>query len=354
MAAPLAVQPSVGLAALLQSTDSLAGTSGRESLAYVAVATAAAVASGPLATIAYRGGSRAALLGRAAATAAAPAVLYAWGPSKFTASALAPAVASPGAGAGFEPITRLDDAMYVLSYYRPLNVLKILLKNLGMHVLMKLNRYLGEYLEHEQEALAAETQGQDPPPPPAFPDLQPALDRGLAAFARELAVGTVRRLYERIALARLGYARAAALLRDSRAWIRDVLAPQLAAQKAALGTRFVKFQFATLHAIGLFWAADCTVAVTQHVVRVARRPDLVPGKKAALIARGVTLQVLRTGVILVTVSAGAAAGSLLRPGLGTTLGQLLPEIGVSVAMGYLVEALLGMPPDPAAAAAPAA
>ena len=104
-------------------------------------------------------------------------------------------------------------------------------------------------------------------------------------------MGTVRRIYERIALARLGYPRAAALLRDSRHWIRDVLAPQLAAQKASLGKRFVKYQFATLHASGLFWAADCTVAVAQHVARVAARHDLAPAKKAALLARGVSLQV---------------------------------------------------------------
>ena len=70
----------------------------------MAAATVVAVASGPLATIAYRGGSRAALLGRAAATAAAPAALYAWGPANFTARALAPAVSSAGAGATLEPL----------------------------------------------------------------------------------------------------------------------------------------------------------------------------------------------------------------------------------------------------------
>ncbi|KAG2443518.1 hypothetical protein HXX76_001870 [Chlamydomonas incerta] len=347
MIEPLAVQP-LGLAALLQSTDSLAGTSGWETLAYASVATSAAIASGPLATIAYRGGSR---LGRAAVTAAAPAVLYAWGPSNFTARALAPAVPSAGAGATLEPLNLLDDAKYVLSYYHPLNIIKILAKNLGMQVLMKLNRYLGEYLEHEQEALQAEAQGQDPPPPPALPDMQPALDRGLAAFGREVAVGTTRRVYERIALARLGYPRAAALLRDSKHWIRDVLAPRLAAQKAGASTRFVKYVSATLHASALFWAADCTVAVAQHVARVGRRRDLAPAKRAALVARGVALQVVRASVVLVSVSVGAAAGSLVRPGVGTTLGQLLPEIGVSIAMSYVVEALLDMPPEPEAAAA---
>jgi hypothetical protein len=72
--------------------------------------------------------------------------------------------------------------------------------------------------------LLVHLQGQQVPDAPPIPDFKPCFDRGLWLGCRDLAVATVRKVYEIIAVKRLGLEKADCLLRDHKLWIRDVLA----------------------------------------------------------------------------------------------------------------------------------
>ncbi|GFR52701.1 hypothetical protein Agub_g15328 [Astrephomene gubernaculifera] len=323
----------VGLAMLLNWGDGSLHL-GQDKLAIAAAAATAAAAS-PLLRISY-GSKGVAALGRAAAAVAAPLTAYALQPSYFAASALAPAVdVDNGSPAGAKPLPELKS---ILSLYRPLSLSKMLAKNLAMHLIIKFQRYMMEYAEHEQAAIAAEAQGQDVPEPPPFPDMTPAAWKGVYSFGRELAVATTRRVYEQIAAAKLPPARAQALLREARPWIRDVLAAKH--RTSSLSRRFTAYQFATLHSSVLFYAADCTVAVLQHTHRTWKRKDKTKWQKLTYWGRGVVLQVARCGIIWMVVSVGTAACSLVRPGIGTQIGNLGTEIPAAIIMSYVVETLL--------------
>lgn len=170
--------------------------------------------------------------------------------------------------------------------------------------------------------------------------MRPVLDRGFSHFCREVLVASVRRIYEHLAVWRLSARRAEPFLRDSKAWIRDVLAPRLAVQGARAGRRFYSYQFATLHSAALFYAADCTVAIGYHTYRTVTRKDKGPRDKALIWAKGAGLQVARCFVTLIAVSVGSALGSLAKPGIGTTIGHMGTDAVVSISMSVLIDHLL--------------
>jgi hypothetical protein len=150
-----------------------------------------------------------------------------------------------------------------------------------------------------------------------------------------------RRIYERIAVHRLGPVKADALLREPRAYIRDVLSLRHA--KASSGRRFKAYTSALVHAGVLFWAADCTVAVAVHSYKVLRRPNLSRRRRAVLLARGAALHTARCMLCLLAGSLGGALGSLARPGGGTAVGQTLPELGVLTLLGPQVGTWVAAP-----------
>ncbi|KAG2497181.1 hypothetical protein HYH03_004770 [Edaphochlamys debaryana] len=325
------MQPA-GLALVLEELGSH-GSSG--TLAAALAATAAITA--PLAAISYRGKGLG-LASKALAVASGPAIAYAVTPSYFTASALAPAKSA----VDIPPVAVTPKSIVCL--FHPANIAKLLAKNLGIQMLMLYNKWMMQVIEQEQHAINAEAQGQPAPPQPPLPDPMPGVEKGLKTFARELSVAVTRRVYEHMAYKRLGPNRAAPFLRDSKAWIRDVLAPAHAASRR--GRRFVAYQFATLHSCALFYAADCTVAIAMHSYRVYSRDDVKPVRKVLYWAKGVVLQVFRCTAILAAVSLGAAAGSLARPGLGTQLGQVGTEIAFAVIMAHVTDSYLGdLPAD---------
>lgn len=123
-----------------------------------------------------------------------------------------------------------------------------------------------------------------------MPDMsKPALD-GLKAAGRELAVRFMRRVYEHVAVWRLGYTRAEPFLRDAVLWVAHVLHPMHLA--APTSKRIFKFGFAMLHGNALHYAAECTVATTLHVRHELQASKGQPGnKRAAKVARACTYQV---------------------------------------------------------------
>lgn len=66
------------------------------------------------------------------------------------------------------------------------------------------------------------TQGEEPSKPPPFPDLKPQVIMGAWGGVREVAVRFVRRIYEHLAVWRLGAARASPFLRDGVLWVHHV------------------------------------------------------------------------------------------------------------------------------------
>ncbi|KXZ47360.1 hypothetical protein GPECTOR_36g82 [Gonium pectorale] len=315
----------VGLGAVLAWGDGGGLMVPKDSLLKLAAVTAAT--AGPLASLAYKG-KGVAVLARAASVAAAPLAVYTLAP---TASALAPPAAVNESDAVVSSI--VSDLKAILKVYHPVNLTKLLAKNLMIQFCMVFNKYMLAVMEHEKDAIAAEAEGRDPPPAPPMPDMAPVLDRGLYTFARELTVASTRRLYEVVAVRQLGYKKAQPLLRDSKVWIRDVLADKH--RTSPLQRRLMAYAFATGHATALFYAAECTVSVLQHTHRTLKE-----GRKLGYWVRGVALQAVRCTVVLLAASVGSALGSLVKPGAGTLLGQLTAEIGSSIVMGILVNSLL--------------
>ena len=180
-----------------------------------------------------------------------------------------------------------------------------------------------------QRALLDASQGLAAPDAPPIPDFKPCFTAGAWASVREVAQTLVRKVYEIIAVRRLGYARAEPFLRDYRLWIRDVLAFKfrcgicsakhsqsgrscfLVDQSGRLGwahrneallpsrprrqspplTRFYKYLFATLHGALLWYAADCTVNVVQLMYTASRLPDKTRPQRVVFVARGSVGQV---------------------------------------------------------------
>ncbi|EFJ50104.1 hypothetical protein VOLCADRAFT_104054 [Volvox carteri f. nagariensis] len=296
---------------------------------------ASSVAASPLLTISYSAKCTPVIRG-VAAVAAAGLAYQALPNSAFSASALSPAPAvdldakslsTPAAGLDFKPLLRV---------FHPLSMVKMLAKNVAMQALFRLNLYV--YLQHEREALAAEQEGMAPPPPPEFPDLTPAVYKGCTAFWREFSISATRETYGCIARWRLGSDKAQALLRNSKLWIRDVLSVKY--RSSSLGRRFLAYQFATMHAVALQYAADCTVSVVQHTYRTVKLKEGEKSNRLVYWVKGVVLQMARCGVILVAASIGAAVGSLVNPGKGTMVGQSLLEAVTMIAMGYAIDILM--------------
>ncbi|GIL75628.1 hypothetical protein Vretimale_15153 [Volvox reticuliferus] len=297
-------------------------------------ALASSVAASPLVAISYRvkGSS---VLGGAAAAAAAGLAYGALPSAAYSASALAPA---PAVHVDAKDQLALQDGLDLKPLFRvfhPLNVMKMLVKNVAIQTLLRLNLYM--YLQHEREALRAEQEGMEPPPAPELPDLKPAVIRGCTAFGREFAITATREAYGCIAKWRMGPGRAQALLRNSKLWIRDVLSVKY--RSASLQRRFTTYLFATMHAVVLQYAADCTVSIVQHTYRTVRRKK-EEGNRLVYWAKGVVLQVGRCGVVLMAASFGAALGSMVKPGKGTMVGQGFMEAITMIAVGHAIDILL--------------
>ena len=98
---------------------------------------------------------------------------------------------------------------------------------MGLHrlqVVVGFNVYMTDLLEHERRCIEAEENGQQAPDPPPIPSFKPYFDKGFVLGLRETAVTSIKKIYEFVTIRRVGLARAESLLRDSKAWIRDVLA----------------------------------------------------------------------------------------------------------------------------------
>ncbi|GIL64506.1 hypothetical protein Vafri_18391 [Volvox africanus] len=297
-------------------------------------ALASTVAASPFVAISYRA-KGSSVLGGAAAVAAAGLAYGALPSAAYSASALAPA---PTVHVDAKSRPALQDGLDLkplLRVFHPLNVMKMLLKNVAIQTLLRLNLYM--YLQHEREALKAEQEGMEPPPAPELPDLKPAVVRGCTAFGREFAITAVREAYGCIAKWRIGPDRAQALLRNSKLWIRDVLSVKY--RSASLQRRFVAYHFATMHAVVLQYAADCTVSIVQHTYRTVRRKE-GEGNRLVYWVKGVVLQVGRCGIVLMAASLGAALGSLVKPGKGTMVGQGFMEAITMIAVGHAIDILL--------------
>ena len=89
---------------------------------------------------------------------------------------------------------------------------------------MKVNEHMMALLEHEKRCLDAEEQGLQPPEAPPMPNFKPCFDKGLWFSGRELVAATIKKIYEFVTIRRVGVLRAESLTRDSKVWIRDVLA----------------------------------------------------------------------------------------------------------------------------------
>lgn len=113
----------------------------------------------------------------------------------------------------------------IVSVLHPKNLLVVFCRSFGIQVLLKVNVYMMQLLEHEKRCIEAEEQGEPAPQDaPPIPNFKPCFDRGLLLGCRELSVAMVRRVFEAIAVRRLGRSKADVLLRDAKSWIRDVLA----------------------------------------------------------------------------------------------------------------------------------
>lgn len=320
-----------GLALVLELARDNAG------LSLAAAAAMAAAASSPLLAHSFRskGG---AVVSKFTAAAAVPAVAYSLQPRYFSAKAASPPAARKAAAPDSSMEEALTELKPVWALFWPQNLLKMLGKNLGIQFIMQFNKYMVTTLEHEKQVIDAEQQGLAPPEAPPLPDMSPVLDKGFASFCREVLVATTRRIYEHIAVWRLSARKAQALLRDGKAWIRDILSVRHAG--APVAVRFTKYQFATLHAVALFYAADCTVAVGYHTLRTLRRKGRGPQDKALYWAKGAGAHVARVAVTMVAVSVGAALGSLVKPGIGTTIGQMSVDALSTMGCSIVIDALL--------------
>jgi len=236
--------------------------------------------------------------------------------------------------------TRPPELRPVLSVFHPVNVFFILAKNAALKLLIKFNGYMVQLLEHERQAMEAEEVGQQPPPPPNWPDFTPDLVTSLYMSCREVTCLLVRRLYEHAAFLRLGASRVAALLRDIKPWVRDVLAVQHRA--APVPHKYVKYQFAMLHATLLFWAAECTVACGIQIYKISSRKDLTTGGKLVAGVQVVVLQAARCTFAWVSVSIGGAVGSLAAPGIGTQLGAHVMDFAANAAFRHATVTLFNV------------
>lgn len=114
-------------------------------------------------------------------------------------------------------------------------------------------------------------------------------------------------------------------------------------------TRYVKYQFAALHSTGLYFCADATVAILLQINVARKRKDWRTRDKVVLVVRGAAAQTLRAMLRLAIASAGAAAGSLLKPGIGTHIGFVAFDLGAMAMTGPLTDFITG---DTAPAPAP--
>lgn len=279
-----------------------------------------------------------------ASAMAIPGILYIATPSSFCASAKRPKVVTSGHSSDFGDDytkTQLEARVGVkglFSLYHPLNLAKILLKNIGLSLLIKLNGYAMELLEHERLCLEADERGQRSPPSPPIPDFKPSLSHGLYGFYRELAIASVRKIYETIAVYRLPTAQSEPLLRDARLYARDVLA--LTNNTAPVAKKFASYFNTVLQATVLFSAADCTVSIAYHTHYTLKRSTQSRRKKLRYWLKGVGCHVARCSATLCIVSTGAALGSLIQPGNGTLFGLLLSDLLASNAIYTVITLVL--------------
>ncbi|MEW5300797.1 MAG: hypothetical protein WDW36_003702 [Sanguina aurantia] len=229
------------------------------------------------------------------------------------------------------------DLKSIVSTFYPSNLLMIIGKNIGLQFLMKFNFYMLEVMEHERLMIEIDEHGGRAPEMPCLPDFSPVVQSGFYGSLRELFVTCVRRVYEHITVYRLAN-KSKAMLRDSRLWIRDVL--QIKHRQSPLLKKFVAYQFAALHSSALFYAADCTVSVAYHTFRTYHRLDKSKPQKAVLLLKGSALQLARCLVTLLAVSIGSSAGSLIMPGLGTSVGHLLTDMAVTIGASALITSIL--------------
>ncbi|KAG1664162.1 hypothetical protein FOA52_012243 [Chlamydomonas sp. UWO 241] len=251
------------------------------------------------------------------------------------------------AGASGSPQGWWSELGPIVSVFAPRKLLMVFGRSVGLQVLLKFNVYMMQLLDHENRCIEAEQVGQQTPPAPPLPDWKPCFDRGLWLGCRELSVSVVRKVFEAIAVRRLGYSKAQCLLRDHKAWIKDVLS--FKHRLAPPHRRFVIYAFSVFHSSALFFCADATVAIVLHVHQTARKRDKTKAEKAASVGRGVVAQVLRAALRLAVSSAGASVGSLLQPGIGTHIGFIAFDMAAMALTNPMADYITG---GPAAAALP--
>ncbi|GAX84730.1 hypothetical protein CEUSTIGMA_g12152.t1 [Chlamydomonas eustigma] len=226
-----------------------------------------------------------------------------------------------------------------LSTFHPRNLLLIFARSMGLQVLLRFNGYMLQLLEHEKVCIEAEEQGLEEPPPPPIPDFKPCFDRGLQLGCREVAVSSLRRIYELLTVLRLGRSKADIFLRDAKLWIRDVLAFKY--RHRSVVQKFVAYEVTVLHSFVLFYSAECTVAVFLHTTRSLRRRGKSGRSRGLFILRGAAAQVIRCSLQLALASMGACLGSLINPGPGTSVGLLIFDFAAFAALSPLVELIAG-------------
>jgi len=211
----------------------------------------------------------------------------------------------------------------IISVFHPWNLLGITARSIGFSCLLRINVYILELLDHEQSALDAEARGEEPTKPPPLPDLRGQVAVGVRSAVREIAVRFVRRIFEHMAVWQLGHERAAPFLRDGVLWVHHVLHPKY--MLASKSQRLFSFGFAMLHANALLYAADCTVAVVQHTVRVTKERDRSRQEKVLSILAGTGFHMGRCLFVLGTTSLVASLASLAKPGIGTRAGWFISD-----------------------------
>eukprot|EP00798_Chlamydomonas_sp_ICE-L_P019883 gene19883-26586_t len=255
----------------------------------------------------------------AMAAVAMPFIAYTVQPRIFTAHALSPiesitrTTPSSRSAKGTwveEPNEGFPELQCVWSVFSPSNILKILAKNIGLHLIIKFNSYMTLLLDNEKEAIDAEARGETAPEPPPLPDFKPTVKTGAWSAARELTVATVRRIYEHIFVWHLPRDLAVAALRDSKAWIKDVLS-------------LTEYFYASLHGSTFYYAAECTVAIGQHAYITYKDKAKSDRAKAAHM-------VLRCSFVLVAVSAASSCGSVVKPGIGSAICTMAMDYGANM------------------------
>ena len=167
--------------------------------------------------------------------------------------------------------------------------------------------------------------------------MSPAWHGGLLVSARELATRFLLRIYEHLAVWRLGMPKAECLVRDSRSWIRDVLSLQHKAKPAT--TRFIKYFSAAVHAGLLGNVADFTVTVLMHTHHSLTRP----GNRNGIVVfwlKGVGMHAVRCFITWLLVSMLQSSGGLVHASYGTAVGQQLGYFISSGAMAVVVQRYL--------------